>query len=94
MGHSSAASGGASTTCCTLWGWSPRTPFRLHRLHQGSLTASPLTQEQYRLYRSCVGSLIYISHDRPDILWDIGLVSGRLSAPHDIDMKRLARVAR
>ena len=30
----------------------------------------------------------------PDILWDIGLLPGRLSAPHDIDMKRLVRVAR
>ena len=36
---------------------------------------------------------LYISHDRSDILWDIGLLSGRLSAPYDIDMKRLVRVA-
>ena len=38
-----------------------------------SLTAvqndgDPLTHEQHRLYRSCVGSLLYISHDKPDIL--------------------------
>jgi hypothetical protein len=62
-------------------------------LTPGQSDGDPLTQEQHRLYRSCVGSLLYISHDRPDILWGIGLLSGCLSAPHDIDMKRLVRVA-
>ena len=63
-------------------------------LAPGQSDGDPLTQDQHRLYRSCVGSLLYISHDRPDILWDIGLLSGRLSAPHDIDTKLLVRVAR
>jgi hypothetical protein len=63
-------------------------------LAPGQSDGDSLTQEQHhRLYSSCVGSLLYISHDRPDILWDIGLLSGRLAAPHDIDMKRLVRVA-
>ncbi len=63
-------------------------------LAPGQNDGDPLTAEQHRLYRSCVGNLLYISHDRPDILWDIGLLSGRLSAPHDIEMKRFVRVAR
>ncbi len=63
-------------------------------LASGQDDGDPLTQDQHRLYRSCVGSLLYISHDRPDILWDAGLLSGRMSAPHDIDKKRLVRVAR
>ncbi len=50
-------------------------------LAPGQGDGDPLSQEQHRLYRSCVGSLIYISHDRPDILWGIGLLFGRLSAP-------------
>ncbi len=58
-------------------------------LTPGQDDGEPLTQEQHRLYRRCVGSLLYISHDRPDISWDIGLLSSRLSAPYDIDMKRL-----
>ena len=58
-------------------------------LTPGQDDGEPPSQEQHRLYRSCVGRLPYISHDMPDILWDIGLLSGRLSAPCDIDMKRL-----
>ena len=63
-------------------------------LAPGQNDGEPLTAEQPRLYRSCVGSLLCINHDRPDILRDIGLLSGRLSAPRDIDIKRFVRVAR
>ncbi len=63
-------------------------------LASGQADGDPLTQEQHRLDRSRAGSLLYISHDRPYILWGIGFLSGRLSAPHDVDMKRLVRVAR
>ncbi len=63
-------------------------------LASGQPDGDPLAQEQHRLYRSYVGSLLYISHDRPDILWDIGLLAGRLSAPYDVDLERLVRVAR
>ena len=38
-------------------------------LASGQLGGNPLTQD-----RSCVGSLLYISHDRPDILWGIGFL--------------------
>jgi hypothetical protein len=61
---------------------------------QGHNDGDPLTQEQHRLYRSCVSSLLYIATTGPAFWWDICLLSGRLSAPQDIDIKRLVRVAR
>ena len=52
-----------------------------------------LDQEAAYLYRSCVGFLLYLSHDRPDIMWEIGLLSSKMSSPTEGDQKRLARDA-
>ena len=84
-----AVNAGTSTTCCTLSGLEAA-----NVVPTPSLAAGRPDGEQHRLYRSYVGSLLYISHDRPEIMWDIGLLSGRLSAPYNVDMKRLVRVAR
>ena len=40
-----------------------------------------LDQEAAYLYRSCAGSLLYLSHDRSDIMWEIGLLSSQMSSP-------------
>jgi len=44
-------------------------------------------------YRTCVGTLIYISGDRVDLQREIGALGSHLSAPRQWDLKRLRRVA-
>jgi hypothetical protein len=44
------------------------------------------------VFRSCVGSLIYLSSDRIDIQKDVGLLAGRLAKPKEFDYRRLVRL--
>ena len=53
-----------------------------------------LDRERYRIYRTCVGTLIYVSCDRVDLQGEIGLLASILAAPTGRDWKRLVRVAR
>ena len=45
-------------------------------------------------FRACVGSLLYVMDDRPDILWALGLLTPRLAKPNGLDLRRLRHLAR
>ena len=46
------------------------------------------------LYRQLVGSLLYLTHIRPDISFVVGLVSQYMQAPHEIHWKETKRILR
>jgi hypothetical protein len=57
--------------------------------------SSPLLHgKTITVFRSCVGSLIYLSSDRIDIQKDVGLLAGRLAKPTEFDYRRLVRLGR
>ncbi len=54
----------------------------------------PLSAERASLYRSCVGSAIYLSSDRVDIQREVGLLAASLATPTEYDFKQLVRLGR
>jgi hypothetical protein len=44
------------------------------------------------LYHRLVGSLLYFTHTRPDISFDVGLVSWYMKRPHEIHYKEAKRI--
>ena len=64
-------------------------PF-LSGIKLGDFDASPLVDSS--LYRQLVGSLLYITHSRPDLEYVVGFVSIYMQQPHEIhwnDAKRI-----
>ena len=59
-------------------------PF-LSGIKQGDFGASPLVD--YLLYRQLVGSLLYLTHSRPDLEYAVGVVSIYMQDPHEIRWK-------
>ena len=47
-----------------------------------------------KIYRSCVGTLLYILDDRPDLLRDGGLLAGGMSKPLEGHLQRLKHLVR
>ena len=54
----------------------------------------PLNAEEHHLYRSCVGVLLYMSPERPDLGFATKWLSGKLAAPTKGDMTVLRHVAK
>jgi hypothetical protein len=46
------------------------------------------------LYRQLVGSLLYLTHTRPDISFVVGLVAQYMKTPHEIHWKASKRILR
>jgi hypothetical protein len=46
------------------------------------------------LYRQLVGSLLYLTHTRPDLSFLIGLVAQYMKTPHEIHWKAVKRILR
>ena len=57
------------------------TPF-LSRVKLEAQCSSPLVDGT--LYRQLVGSLIYLTHMRPNISYDVGMVSQFMQEPHEL----------
>ncbi|CAE6969495.1 RE2, partial [Symbiodinium sp. CCMP2456] len=51
-----------------------------------------LGPSQAKLYRECVGRLLYLSHTRPDIQFATCVLSGRMQSPSTMAWKMLQRV--
>eukprot|EP00971_Amphidinium_carterae_P313618 6233283-Amphidinium_carterae.1 len=49
---------------------------------------------EVKVYRSAVGSLLYMASDREDIQWEVSKLARRLKEPRGCDLKLLKRVAR
>ena len=56
--------------------------------------SKPLDQSMTALYRSCVGSAIYLSGDRVDIQREVGFLASRLTQPTEYDLAHLKRLCR
>jgi hypothetical protein len=54
----------------------------------------PLGPEDHSLYRTVVGKLLYIAHERPDMQYAVKEASRHLSSPTEEDMKELKKLAR
>ncbi|XP_059078089.1 secreted RxLR effector protein 161-like [Cryptomeria japonica] len=65
------------------------TPF-LSRLKLEASCSSPLVDAT--LYHQLVGSLIYLTHTRPDISYVVGLVSRFMQEPHELHWKAAKRI--
>ena len=61
---------------------------------RSSENAEPLNAEEHHLYRSCVGVLLYMSPERPDLGFATKWLSGKLAAPTKGDMTVLRHVAK
>jgi hypothetical protein len=46
------------------------------------------------LYRQLVGSLLYLTHTRPDLSFVVGLVARYMQTPHEIHWKEAKRILR
>jgi len=68
----------------------PRTPYLLNDRPEFDPV---LDEERQRIYRSAVGSLIYVSPDRVDMQRDIFKLGSKLSQPTEHDWKHLQKVA-
>lgn len=65
------------------------TPFLLGVKLEASCS-SPLVD--VTLHHKLVGSLIYLTHTRPDISYDVGLVSRFMQEPHELHWKAAKRI--
>ncbi|KAH9308033.1 hypothetical protein KI387_035944, partial [Taxus chinensis] len=65
------------------------TPF-LSGIKLVSDCSSPLVDGT--LYRQLVGSLIYLTHTRPDLSYAIGIVSRFMQEPHELHLKAAKRI--
>ena len=59
-------------------------PF-LSRVKLGDFGSSPLVDNS--LYRQLVGSLLYLTHCRPDLYYVVGVVARYMQEPHHIHWK-------
>ena len=55
---------------------------------------TPLEEESAGTYRSCVGCLLYVAHDRADIAYPVKERARHLAAPSEPDMIALRRLVR
>ena len=63
--------------------------------HRATMDATPpLTTDDTRLYRSCVGALMYYVLDRADAQLEISILGSHLRAPTTGAMESLRRVTR
>jgi hypothetical protein len=46
------------------------------------------------LYRQLVGSLLYLTHSRPDLSYAVGVVSRFMQEPHELHWKDAKRILR
>ena len=44
------------------------------------------------IYRQLIGSLLYLTHSRPDICYAVNVVSRYMQQPHDIHWKKAKRI--
>ena len=64
-------------------------PF-LSGIKQGEVGGSPLVD--CSLYRHLVGSLLYLTHSRPDLEYVVGVVYRYMQKPHDIHWNESKRI--
>ena len=63
--------------------------------HRATMDATPLlTADDARLYRSCVGALMYHVLDRTDAVWEVSILGTYLRPPTSGAMEALRRVTR
>ena len=64
-------------------------PF-LSNVKLGDFGSSPLVDNS--LYRKLVGSLLYLTHSRPDLAYEVGVVAEYMQDHHDIHWKAAKRI--
>ena len=61
---------------------------------QQDVEAEQLQSEEATRYRSCLGKLMYLANDHPDVEYAVNCLARRASKPTHLDEQRLKRVVR
>ena len=61
---------------------------------QKEVKAEQLQSEEATRYRSCLGKLMYLANDHPDVEYAVNCLARRASKPTHLDEQRLKRVVR
>ena len=59
---------------------------------QKGLQGQPLSKEELSLYRTCVGILLYMSTERPDIQCAVRQLASKVTGPDTLDQKELKQL--
>ena len=59
---------------------------------QKGLQGQPVSKEESSLYRTCVGILLYMSTERPDIQCAVRQLASKVTGPDTLDQKELKQL--